>query len=84
MCPNHVPKYFGFTGSTEVYEKVTLDDDVTQKVAKFSDLGNVLSSGGVQEVVTARIRFGSTEYRATKKEDERKLQTNENDTYDTG
>ena len=51
-------KCSGFICSIEVDEKMTLDGDVTEKVAKFSHLGDVLSSGGVvQDDVTVRIRW---------------------------
>ena len=43
-----------FTSSTKDDEEVALDDNVIRKMAKFSYLGDVLSSGGgVQEAVTA-------------------------------
>ena len=42
-----------FTDNIEVDKKVSLDDDV----AKFSYLGDILSSGEVQETVTTRIRY---------------------------
>ena len=50
-------KSFSFTGSTYVDEEVTLDGDVTEKIAKFPHLGDVLTLGWVQEAVTVKIRF---------------------------
>ena len=48
-----------FTGNVDDDGNVILDDDVIEKVAKFLFLKNALSSGGgVQEAVTARIKFG--------------------------
>ena len=48
--PNHgkffAQKVFWFTGSTEVDEEVALNDNVTEKVEKFSYLGDVLISRG--------------------------------------
>ena len=37
---------------------MTLDGDALEKETKFSYLGNVLSSGGMQEVTTGRITSG--------------------------
>ena len=38
---------------------MTMNGDITEKVAKFLYFGDVLSSeGGVQEALTARIRSG--------------------------
>ena len=53
MCKN----CSGFSGRTEVDEKVTLDGDVINKVAEFLYLGNVLSSegGGLEKAVIVRI-----------------------------
>ena len=46
-------------GSTHADEKVTIDGDAIEKVAKFLYLENVPSSGGgEQEAVIARIRWG--------------------------
>ena len=48
-------KRFGFTGSTEVDEEVTIDDDAIKKGAKFLYPQDVLSSEErVEEAVTAR------------------------------
>ena len=53
-------KCSGFMRSTYAYKEVTLDGDVIEKVAKFSHLGDDLSSGGGggQEAVNARTRCG--------------------------
>ena len=46
-------KCSGSKSSTYADEEVTLDDDITEKVTKFSHLENILSSGiRVQEAVT--------------------------------
>ena len=50
-------KCSGFTSNTEVGVEVTLDGIVIKKVAKFSNLADVLSFGVVLEDITARIRF---------------------------
>ena len=44
---------FDCTGGVEHVEKVTLNGDVIEKVAKFFHFG-----GEVQEAVTARLRSG--------------------------
>ena len=44
----------GFTRSTYADEEVTLNGDVIEKEKKF--LGDILSFGGVEEAVTARVR----------------------------
>ena len=49
-------KCSGCSGSTEDNGDMTLDGDVIEKVINFLYLGDVLSYGGVQEAVTARIR----------------------------
>ena len=36
-------------------EEVTINEDVLEKLAKFSYLGDVFSSGEVQKAITARI-----------------------------
>ena len=59
-------KCSGFTGSAEDEEEIIIDGNVIEKVVKFSYLENVLSSrGGVQEVVTARIRCRWKKFRVT-------------------
>ena len=51
-------KCYGFTGSIEIDEELTIDGDVIKQVANFLYLGDVLSfGGGVQEAVIAAIRF---------------------------
>ena len=51
------------TGNAENDGDVTLHGDVIQNVTKFSYLGDVLSSKGVQEAVTAKIRSGKKSLR---------------------
>ena len=57
FCVLEILRFGGFTGSNEIDKEVTPERDATKRVAKFSYLRDVLSSGRkVREAVSARRR----------------------------